>query len=172
LRDLFWTGFQDFSGLTGLFLRNANMPESNHDNNGLTGKIIGLAMKIHRTLGNGFLESIYQNALAHEFAKAGVEFQKEAPLDVRYDGVLVGKFSADMVVQNKLIIETKAVRELVIAHEHQLINYLTATGIDEGLLLNFGAERLQFKKKFRHYRPTSPKPPPPDLPNPDNPEKS
>lgn len=117
----------------------------------LTGAIIGCAMKVHRALGNGFLESVYQNALAHELKKAGLEVDGEIPLKVIYDGVVVGEFKADMMIGGKVIVENKAVQKLCSAHEVQLVNYLTATGIDVGLLLNFGSSELEFKRKYRLY---------------------
>ena len=117
----------------------------------ITGKIIGCAMKVHRTLGNGFLESVYQHALVHELKKAGLDVECEVPLRVVYDGVVVGEFMADLLVNGKIIIETKAVQKLCSAHEVQLVNYLTATGVDVGLLLNFGSSELEFKRKYRLY---------------------
>ena len=119
----------------------------------LCGQIIGLAMKVHSTLGPGFLESVYQNALIWEPRKAGLKGEAERPISVRYDGQVVGAFTADLLVNNCVIIELKASQSLAKAYEVQLVNYLTATGFDEGLLLNFGAERLEFKKKFRLPRP-------------------
>ena len=119
----------------------------------LCGQIIGLAMKVHSTLGPGFLESVYQNALIWELRKAGLKGEAERPISVRYDGQVVGAFTADLLVNNCVIIELKASQSLAKAYEVQLVNYLTATGFDEGLLLNFGAERLEFKKKFRLPRP-------------------
>ena len=115
----------------------------------LAGKVIGLAMRVHSTLGAGFLESVYQKALAYELKKAGLKFEAEKPLKVFYDGVLVGEFVADFLVEDELIVELKAVQGLVPAHEVQTVNYLIATGKDIGLLINFGGERLEFKKKFR-----------------------
>ncbi|MCI0747639.1 MAG: GxxExxY protein [Verrucomicrobia subdivision 3 bacterium] len=119
----------------------------------LTQKIIGCAMKVHSTLGPGFLESVYQKALAHELRKAGLNVEWEKPIAVTYDGVPVGDVSADMLVENKVMLELKANHALAPANEVQLVNYLTATGIEIGLLLNFGAERLEFKRKTRTYRP-------------------
>src|SRR5260370_13792983 len=115
----------------------------------LCGEIIGVAMKVHSVLGAGFLESVYQNALIWELRKAGVKAEAERPISVRYDGQIVGAFTADLLVNNSVIVELKATQSLAKAHEVQLVNYLTATGFAEGLLLNFGAERLEFKKKFR-----------------------
>ena len=91
----------------------------------LCGQVIGAAMKVHSVLGPGFLESVYQNALIWELRKVGLKAEAERPISVHYDGQLIGAFTADLLVNDLLI------------------------GVDEGLLLNFGAERLEFKKKFR-----------------------
>ena len=115
----------------------------------LSGQVIGLAMKVHSKLGPGFLESVYQNALALELRHAGIKVEQEKPVSVLYEGEPVGAFMADMLVDERLIIETKAIQALAKVHEVQLVNYLVATQIDEGLLLNFGAARLELKKKFR-----------------------
>jgi GxxExxY protein len=120
----------------------------------LTQAVIGCAMKVHRTLGPGFLESVYENAFAHEMRKAGLHVECQAPIQVRYDGIVVGDFLADMRVDDRILVENKAVQALVPAHEVQLVNYLTATGIEVGLLINFGASSLQFKRKHRTYRKT------------------
>jgi len=130
----------------------------------LTGKIIGCAMKVHRALRCGFLESVYQNALAYELQRAGLRAECEVPIKVFYDGVDVGEFYADILVEKQVIVENKSVEQLGPAHEVQLVNYLTATEYEVGLLFNFGSSSLQYKKKFRVYRkPGS---------NPVNPEKS
>ena len=118
-----------------------------------TQKIIGCAMKVHGTLGPGFLESVYQNALALELRKVGMKVECEKRIQVTYDGVVVGDFVADMLINEHILVENKAVQVLASAHEVQLVNYLTATGIDIGLLLNFGAARLEFKRKTRTYCP-------------------
>jgi GxxExxY protein len=115
----------------------------------LAGNVIGLAMKVHSALGPGFLESIYHNALVHELKKAGIPFESQKPIAVYYDGVLVGEFIADFLIEDNLIVELKAIQALVTAHEVQTVNYLVATKKEVGLLLNFGAECLEFKKKFR-----------------------
>ena len=114
----------------------------------LAGRVIGLAMKIHTTLGPGFLESVYHKALAHEFGKEGIQFEPEKPINVRYDGATVGEFAADFLVENQLIFELKAIQCLLPIHEVQTVNYLTATGTETGLLLNFGGERLEYKKEI------------------------
>lgn len=119
----------------------------------LTEKIIGCAMHVHRALGPGFLESVYQNALALELRKAGMLVACEKRIQVLYEGVVVGDFLADMLIDEQVLIENKAVQMLTPAHERQLVNYLTATGTDIGLLLNFGTTRLEFKRKHRIFRP-------------------
>ena len=126
------------------------------EDNELTRKIIGCAMKVHSTLGPGFLESVYKKALAHELGKAGLKVECERPIAVFYDGVPVGDFSADMLVEDRVMLELKANQALAPANEVQLVNYLTATGIELGLLLNFGAAKLEFKRKTRTYRPKPP----------------
>ena len=118
-------------------------------NDPLTERVIGLAMKVHRTLGPGFLESVYQKALLYELAKTGLKVESDKPIQVRYEGVIVGDFKADLIVSDELIVELKAVSSIVVEHEVQLVNYLTATGKDLGLLVNFGGRSLEFKKKFR-----------------------
>lgn len=128
------------------------MDKTNYD---LAGQIIGCAMKVHSNLGPGFLESVYQNALAHELRQAGFTVELEVRLQVRYDGIVVGVFDAGMLVNKAVLIENKAVQALATAHEVQLVNYLTATGLDEGLVLNFGDSRLEFKKKFRIHQPSA-----------------
>jgi GxxExxY protein len=115
----------------------------------LCGQIIGLAMQVHSVLGPGFLESVYQSALIWELQKSGLSSEAQKPISVKYDGQIVGAFAADVLVNDSVIVEVKAVQTLAKPHEIQLVNYLTATGLNEGLLLNFGSERLEFKKKFR-----------------------
>lgn len=118
----------------------------------LAGQVIGLAMKVQSALGPGFLESVYENALAHELNKEGLHFERQKPLRVLYDGVSVGEFVCDFLVNNTLVVELKAVSNLSPAHEMQVVNYLAATEQPEGLLLNFGNPQLEFRKKFRDYR--------------------
>lgn len=110
------------------------------------------AKRIRQQLGPGYLESVYKNAMVIELKKCELSYEIERPIDVYYDQQVVGKFKADIVVENKVILELKAVNALHLAHEIQLVNYLTATGIDDGLLINFGSDSLQFKRKFRVYK--------------------
>ena len=115
----------------------------------LCGQVIGAAMKVHSILGPGFLESVYQNALVWELQKSGFKVDAQRPITVHYDGQVFGVFTADLLVNDSLILELKANQLLAKPHEVQLVNYLVATGIDEGVLLNFGAQRLEYKRKFR-----------------------
>ena len=119
------------------------------DDHTLTGKVIGLAMKVHRTLGPGFLESVYLYALVHELRRAGMSAEVAQRITVRYENVIVGDFVADLVVNDSLLCELKAINSLSKAEEVQLVNYLVATNRDVGLLLNFGGQSLQFKRKHR-----------------------
>ena len=114
--------------------------------------VMDCAGRIRRCLGPGYLESVYKNAMIVELKKNDLSYEIEKPISVFYDDVLVGDFKADIVVEGKLILELKAVQSLHMAHEIQLVNYLTATGINDGLLINFGSEELQFKRKYRIYR--------------------
>jgi GxxExxY protein len=115
----------------------------------LTETVIGLAMKVHRTLGPGFLESVYLNALAYELRRAGFSVEIAEHIKVRYENVIVGDFIADLVINDHLICELKATSGLTKADEVQLVNYLVATNRDYGLLFNFGTLGLQFKRKHR-----------------------
>ena len=107
-------------------------------------------MKVHRALGCGFLESVYRKALAIELTRFGIPFEIHPELSVFYEDVEVGTFQADLIIDRKLIIELKAVETLAPVHSLQLINYLAAAGLEEGLLLNFGAKSLEFRTKFKH----------------------
>ena len=118
----------------------------------LTKTIIGCAFEVHNVLGAGFLEKVYENALRIELLKQGLKVKQQEPIQVYYEGQVVGSYYADLWIEDRVIIELKAVRSLSKAHEVQLVNYLTATGIDTGLLLNFGSS-VQVKRKFREYKP-------------------
>lgn len=104
----------------------------------LSQKIIAAAHNVHNELGQGFLEKVYKNALAIELQETGIKCALEVPMSVRYHGHIVGDYVADMIVEDKIIIETKAVSELNPVHEVQLVNYLKATDVQVGLLINFG----------------------------------
>ena len=115
----------------------------------LSYRLVGAAMEVHRILGPGFLEAVYQAALAQEFSLRGFRFEQFKKLPVTYKGVLVGDYVADMVVEDKIILELKGVSVLHPKHEAQALNYLTATGFRLALLLNFGADSLQNKRVLR-----------------------
>lgn len=114
--------------------------------NQLTEKIIGCAFKVGNTLGCGFLEKIYENALAHELRKAGLAIEQQKPIQVLYDGIVVGEYLADLMVDGKVIIELKAVRKFEDIHSAQGLNYLKATGLTICLLFNFGTPRVEIKR--------------------------
>ena len=115
-------------------------------------EIIECAKRIRRQLGPGFLEKVYKNAMVVELRKLKLNFETEKLIQVLYDGIVVGEYRTDIIVEGKLILELKATQDLSIANEVQLVNYLTSTQIDDGLLINFASEKLQFKRKYRIYR--------------------
>lgn len=113
-----------------------------------THAIIGAAMEVHNELGPGFLESVYHEALAMEFDRRGIPYRKEVEIRIRYKGnEMKSFFRADFLCYDEVIVEIKAISELTGADEAQLINYLKATRIERGMLLNFGGERLQFWRR-------------------------
>ena len=116
-------------------------------------KVIGASYKVHNTLGAGFLESVYEKALMIELKKNGLEAKRQNRMSVIYDGVVIGDFFADILVESKLIIELKTVEKFSKSHDRQLINYLVATGYDDGLLINFG-ESVEIRRKYRRYTPS------------------
>ncbi len=111
--------------------------------------IVGAAMEVHRILGPGFLEAVYQAALAHELTLRGIRFEQFKHLPVTYKGVSVGKYVADFVIEGKIILEIKAVSNLHPAHQAQAIHYLTATDFRLAILLNFGTQSLQHKRMIK-----------------------
>src|SRR6056297_1442624 len=121
------------------------------NHNELTEKIIGCAMKVHNQLGPGFLESVYEKALTHELQKHNLQVECQVPLKVYYDDIVVGEFYADMYIQDSILVENKAVQSITRHHHVQLVNYLTATNVEVGLLINFGSKSLEFKRKHRLY---------------------
>lgn len=112
----------------------------------ITEKIIGCAMKVHRELGMGFQEIIYQRALEIEFVKSVISFVREYEMSIFYTGKKIGCRKVDFFVEDKIMVELKAVTELDDAHLAQALNYLEASGHEIGLLINFGAKSLQFKR--------------------------
>ena len=117
----------------------------------ITEIIIGCAYDVHNKLGSDFLEKVYENALLIELRKRGLAVRQQEPIKVFYEGEVVGDYFADLWVENWIIVELKAVRSLTQEHEVQLVNYLTATQTDSGLLLNFGSS-VDVKRKYREYK--------------------
>jgi len=114
--------------------------------NDLSGAVIGCAFTVLNTLGAGFLEKVYENALARELREAGLGVVQQPGVKVMYRGSAVGEYFADLVVEDLLLVELKAVKALDEAHRAQCVNYLKATGLRLGLLLNFGKPRLEIKR--------------------------
>jgi len=112
----------------------------------LTGKIIGCAMEVHKALGNGFQEVIYQRALAHEMDLQGLGFSREHEMEIAYKDLKVGTRRVDFLVENKIMVEIKALVNLEDVHLAQAMNYVEAYNLEIGLLVNFGAKSLQFKR--------------------------
>ena len=119
--------------------------------NGLTETIIACAYRVHIALGPGFLEKVYENALRIELEEARLHTEQQTPIPVSYRGRLGGDFYADLWVEGRVIVELKAVRQMTKEHEVQLVNYLQANGIDDGLLINFGPS-VDVKRKFRTWK--------------------
>ena len=118
------------------------------DINDITRKIIGCAMKVHSALGNGFQEVIYQRALAIEMQKQSLEFQREMEMTIYYDGIDIGTRRVDFFVEDSVMVELKALEKLEDVHKAQAINYCEAYNIADGLLINFGAKSLEFKRVY------------------------
>lgn len=116
----------------------------------LSKEIIGAFYEVHKVLGFGFLENVYQNALYKELVNRGMKCECQKELNVYYKGEIVGTYRADMVVENRIILELKAVSSLRPEHEWQLVNYLKATNLQVGLLLNFGIS-AEIKRKILTY---------------------
>jgi GxxExxY protein len=116
--------------------------------NALTHKIIGCAMQVHRTLGNGFQEVIYQRALAIEFAYQNISFEREMEMDLSYRDEHIGTRRVDFFVEGMVMVEIKAIEKLEGVHKAQAINYCEAYNIADGLLINFGGQSLDFKRVF------------------------
>lgn len=118
-------------------------------------KLLSCAYEVRKQLKQGFEEKVYKNAMFLEIKNHGLDVKTEVAYDVEYKGTIVGEYRADIVVNDCVIIELKANQALVRANEVQLVNYLNASGIENGLLINFGGERLECKRKYRQYRPSS-----------------
>ena len=119
----------------------------------ITHKVIGCAYQVYKNLGFGFLESVYRKAMVIEIEASGLQVQQERPLKVCYKDQVVGDFFADLLVEDELIVELKSVERLGKVHEAQLVNYLVATGLEVGLLINFGSTCVDVKRKYRTFHP-------------------
>ena len=112
----------------------------------LSFSIIGAAMEVQNILGSGFLEAVYQSALEREFVLRKISFQSKVKLPVSYKGEVIGEYEADLVIDKKIIVELKAISRFNSAHEAQALHYLTATGLQLALLINFGAGSLEYRR--------------------------
>ena len=113
----------------------------------LSHRILGCAFRVYNELGNGFLEKVYENALVHELRKNGLHAEAQKKIEVYYDGVCVGEYFADVVVNDRIILELKVCDSIAPIHRAQLLHYLKATGYRLGYVLNFGSEgKLEFKR--------------------------
>lgn len=117
--------------------------------NALSEKVIGCCYVVSNRLGSGFLEKVYENALAHEVRKLRFNVEMQKPLPVVYDGIVVGEYFADLLIENVLLIELKAVTGFTEIHKAQCINYLNATQLPLCLLINFGRPRVEIKRIFQ-----------------------
>jgi GxxExxY protein len=124
------------------------------DDEKLIEEIIGAAYEVRKRLAQGYLESTYENALIVELQMRGLFVENQVSMEVDYKGVVVGVFKADLLVEKRVIIEIKAVSQLNKIHELQLVNYLTTTHIDHGILVNFGGDKFEVKRKYREYKST------------------
>ncbi len=118
----------------------------------LIAEIVECAKEVRSKLTPGFEEMVYKNAMCVELQERGLEYNRELPFTVTYKGHVVGSYRADLVVENRVIIELKAISNLTVINDVQLVNYLTATNIDDGLLINFGADKLEIRRKYRIYK--------------------
>jgi GxxExxY protein len=122
--------------------------DNNYAHSEITDKIIGCAYDVYNQLGFGFMEKVYENAMMVKLPQKGLEVVQQAPINVYFEDKLVGEYFADILVDNKVVVEFKSVSSLSKAHEVQLVNYLKATGIKVGLLINFGAQIKIIRKVF------------------------
>ena len=117
----------------------------------LSEKVIGCAYTVSNTLGSGFLEKVYENALAHELRQAGLRVDQQHGIIVHYDGEVVGEYAADLLVEDVILVELKALRSLDSVHLAQCLNYLKVTGLRLCLLLNFGKPRVEVRRVVNNY---------------------
>ena len=120
--------------------------------NDVTEKIIGASYNVSNTLGTGFLEKVYENALIVELKEQGLFVEQQKPISVFYKNQNVGDYYADLVVENEVIVELKATKNIAEVHQAQILNYLKATGFHVGLLINFGSSKVEIKRFVNNYK--------------------
>jgi GxxExxY protein len=119
----------------------------------VTEKVIGAAFNVYNQMGFGYLEKVYENCMLIELSKIkDLEVKHQFPITVEYDGIDVGDFVADLLINDSIIVELKSVRYLVSAHEVQLVNYLVASDVELGLLINFGEKKVEIKRKVKDLK--------------------
>ncbi len=123
----------------------------NTDLNNISEKIIGAAYKVSNGLGSGFLEKVYENALAHQLRKDGMKIEQQKPIKVHYDNTVVGDYFTDLIVEGAVIVELKTARRIEDIHLAQTLNYLKATGLKLGLIINFGKSRVEIKRVVNNF---------------------
>jgi GxxExxY protein len=128
-----------------------NVPLAREELNRLSGAVIGAAQAVSSALGHGFLEKVYENALCVELRKRGVRVRQQAPMQVAYDGIVVGNYIPDLIVEDSLIVEIKAVASIERVRRQQCLNYLRAGNLRLGLLLNFGRAHLEVGRVVNHF---------------------
>jgi GxxExxY protein len=128
-----------------------NVPRERIRLNGLSGGVIGAAQRVSSTLGYGFLEKVYENSLALELRRSGLIVDQQPRLQVRYDGVVVGDYIPDLLIESSLIVEIKAVPSIDRIHRQQCLNYLRAADLRLGLLLNFGSPHLEVGRVVHRF---------------------
>ena len=128
-----------------------NTNERREELDKITERIIGCAYTVSSCLGSGFLEKVYENALAYELRKTELEVLQQFNIQVQYDGIIVGDFSADLLVEKSILLELKAVKALDNIHQAQCMNYLKATGLSVCLLINFGSPKLEVKRIVNQF---------------------
>jgi GxxExxY protein len=133
-----------------------NLNGNHVEDDPLTSKVIGIAIQVHKELGTGFDETVYHRSMEIALADAGLDFVSQSPLTVYFRGHVVGSFKADLIIEGRLLLELKTVESLSVNAEVQTVNYLKASGLEIGLILNFGAAPLQIKRKYRDPRPIDP----------------
>lgn len=128
---------------------------TNSDFETLTHRIIGCAFEVGNQLGIGYVEKVYENAMVHEMRKRGLKVAQQVRLEVFYDGISVGEFFADVVVEGCVLLELKSAKTLLDAHTAQALNYLKTTGLTLALVINFGTPRVQTQRVVRNFQPSS-----------------